>query len=131
MAFKLNTVRDNNSKVFTIEKILELLGEKVNDEIRIDGKAYHISSFESLVGSSGEIQIWQIQDFVIETNNQEQFPFAENISNTQNLFLIINNLVYSYGQSNDYHIENNTLYWHGDFNIEITDKIYLKYLKTI
>lgn len=132
MAFRLKTIRNNQSQILSIEKILELLGEKINDEIRIDGKAYRISSFESLTdASSGTAQIWQTQNLIVEMDSQEQFPFSDHFTDTDSLFLLVNNSLYSYGINKDYHIESNTIYWHGDFNIETSDEVYLKYLKTI
>lgn len=133
MAFKLKSIRDDQSQIFSIQKILEVLGEKVNDEIFIDGKAYRISSFEDLSGGGdgGAVSTWQIQRFVITENTQNQFPFPDRFNDTESLFLVLNQALYSYGKDKDYHIENNSLYWHGDFELEVSDHLYLKYLKSL
>jgi len=133
VAFSLRTIRDNHSKVFSIQKILELLGENINDEINIDGRAYRISSFIALDEGSGTGQniIWQTMELVVIENNQQIFSLEESVSDFSSTQLFINGILYTYGIPESYHISGNNLYWHGDFILETSDQIYLKYNKTI
>jgi len=132
VAFSLRTIRDNQSKVFSIRKILELLGEEINDEISIDGKAYRISSFLSLDGGgTGQSIIWESLDLIVTKNAQLQFPIGELFGDFINTQLFINGVLYAYGLTESYHIVTNTLWWHGDFDLEISDRVVLKFSKTI
>ncbi len=49
MDFTLNRVRDHKPSTFTIQDVLNLLGDTVNDEIKINGTAYVLSSFQALL----------------------------------------------------------------------------------
>ena len=53
MNFTLNKVINGESKSFSLQKILEILGDPTNDEINFDGEAFRISSFGSEVVSGG------------------------------------------------------------------------------
>ncbi len=129
MGFSLRTIRDNKLKVFSIKKILELLGENINDEILIDGKSYRISSFLSLDGSGGTGQtiVCQTLELLVVKGDQFQFPISESISSASNIKLFVNGIFYSYGINKSYHISSSNLIWHGDFALETTDEIILKY----
>ncbi len=132
MSFSLRTIRDNHSKVFSIQKILELLGETINDEIRIDGKAYRISSFIALdSGGTGQVIIWQTLELLVTEDAQQLFPLSDSIRDFTNIQLYVNGVLYTYGIPESYHISGDNLYWHGDFILETSDQIYLKYSKTI
>lgn len=133
MSFSLRTIRDNHSKVFSIRKILELLGETINDEIRIDGKAYRISSFLALdsSGGTGQIIIWQTLDLWVTQDAQQLFPLSDSISDFTNIQLYVNGVLYTYGILESYHISGDNLHWHGEFILETSDQIQLKYSKTI
>ncbi len=133
MSFSLRTIRDNHSKVFSIQKILELLGETINDEIRIDGKAYRISSFLALDsgGGTGQIIIWQTLDLVVTQDAQQLFPLSDSINDFTNIQLYVNGVLYTYGMLESYHISGDNLHWHGEFILETSDQIHLKYSKTI
>ncbi len=133
MGFTLKTIRDNQVKVFSIQKILEILGEKVNDEILIDGKSYRISSFISTGGGSGEEQTTVCQTVELFASKDDQFQFSINeiISNSSNINLFINGIRYTYGISKSYHISGGNLIWHGDFDLETTDEIIVKYSSII
>jgi len=66
MAFSLSKVQDGERKSFSDKLILEMLGDVINDEIKIDGEAYRISSFINLnEGGSGQVQILEIIDITI------------------------------------------------------------------
>jgi len=133
VSFSLRTIRDNHSKVFSIRKILELLGETINDEIRIDGKAYRISSFLALdsSGGTGQIIIWQTLDLWVTQDAQQLFPLSDSISDFTNIQLYVNGVLYTYGILESYHISGDNLHWHGEFILETSDQIQLKYSKTI
>ena len=133
MAFSLRTTRDNHLKVFSIKKILELLGESINDEINIDGRAYLISSFVALDGGSGTGQniIWNTLELVVLNDAQQVFSLSESITDFTNIQLLVNGVLYAYGITESYHISGDNLYWHGDFSLEISDQIFLKYSKII
>jgi len=133
MAFRLKKVINGEEKVFLIQKFLEILGEPTNDEIQIDGEAYRISSFIALDGGSGigQITIWQSMELSIIENSQNLFTLSESITDIASVQLYVNGIFYKYGNQESYHIQGGNLYWHGDFNLEITDYIYLKYSKAI
>lgn len=129
MAFSLRTTRDNQLRVFSVKKILELLGEDVNNEINIEGKAYLLSSFVELnSNSSGQNTLWQTIELVISQNNQQILPLNIFINDADSPELFINGILYSYGITRSFHITDNNLFWHGGFGLEISDVIYLKYL---
>jgi hypothetical protein len=118
--------------VFSIQKILELLGETINDEICIDGKSYRISSFIALdSGGTGQIIIWQTLEIFVIENAQQLFPLSDSISDFTNIQLYVNGVLYTYGIPESYHILEGNLYWHGDFILETSDQIHLKYSKSI
>ena len=50
------------------------------------------------------------------------------INDPEGLLLVVNGAMYDYGNDAAFHLEGNNLYWHGGFTLEITDRIYLKYL---
>ena len=133
MAFSLRTVRDNDSKVFSIRKILELLGENINDEILIDGKAYRISSFLALDGGSGtgESSVWISTQLLVRENKQTIFTLSETINSLDEIQLFINGILYPYGLNESYHILSTLLYWHGGFDLELSDRVMLKYNQII
>ena len=132
MAFKIKTVRTGQEKVFSVKEILEFLGEKVNDEILIQGKTYRISSFEEITSDNGgSSSTWQSQSYTVNKDAQTQFPFADSFTSTDSLFLTVNHVLYSYGNDKDFHIEDHLLHWHGAFDLEQADQVEIKYLKTI
>lgn len=132
MSFTLKKVINGEEKLFSTKKFLEILGDTVNDEINLDGEAYRISSFVLIGGSgSGETYIWQIVSLAVNQQGQQTIILSEAITETNSLQLFINGVNYQYGSLKSYHITANTLYWHGGFELEPTDSIYLKYVKTI
>ncbi len=133
MGFSLRTIRDNQIKVFSVRKILELMGENINDEILIDGKSYRISSFLSLDDGSGSGQttVCQILELLIIKDNQFQFPISDSIGNSTNTQLFVNGVLYSSGINKSYHISKGNLIWHGGFDLEASDEIILKYRSII
>ena len=132
MAFSLSKVGNGERITFSDKLILEILGDVINDEISIDGEAYRISSFIS-IGGEGSVQtyVWETIDISITQNNQTEFSINQDIDDPTNIFLIINHVLYRYGQNRDFHIANQLLYWHGGFDLEPTDQMYLRFLTTI
>ncbi|MBT3422930.1 MAG: hypothetical protein HN431_09010 [Bacteroidetes bacterium] len=132
MAFSLSKVGNGERITFSDKLILEILGDVINDEISIDGEAYRISSFIS-IGGEGSVQtyVWETIDISITQNNQTEFSINQDIDDPTNIFLIINHVLYRYGQNRDFHIVNQLLYWHGGFDLEPTDQMYLRFLTTI
>ena len=133
MAFSLRTTRDNQLKLFSMKKILEMIGEEINDEINIDGKAYLLSSFVDLGGNGGggSTYIWNTTNLVAVSNNQVEFYLSNIISDFSNTKLYINGVHYEYGITKAYHIIGRTLQWHGGFELGVDDEIYLKYITSI
>ena len=132
MAFSLSKVVNGERITFSDKLILEILGDVINDEISIDGEAYRISSFIS-IGGEGSVQtyVWETIDISITQNNQTEFSINQDIDDPTNIFLIINHVLYRYGLNQDFHIANQLLYWHGGFDLEATDQMYLRFLTTI
>ena len=135
MAFKLKKVINGEENIFLIQKFLEILGDPINDEINIDGDAYRISSFVSLAGSGGSgtgtTYIWHSVDLSVVSRNQREFYLSNIISNFTNTRLYINGVYYDYGNSKAYHIIGRTLIWHGGFELEVGDEVFLKYVTSI
>ena len=132
MAFSLRKVLDGERKTFSDKLIWEILGDKINDEIIIDEEAYRISSFINIGGeSSGQTYVWETIDILISQNNQTEFSLTQDIDDPTNVFLVINHVLYKYGLQQNFHIANQSLYWHGGFQLEPTDQMYLKFLTTI
>ena len=132
MAFTLKKVIDGQQKLFLNQKFLEILGDPTNDEIQLDGDAYRISSFIALDGDgSGLTFHWFKVKLTVSETGQQSIIIPESISETDSLQLFINGVFYSYGLLDSYHIIDTTLYWHGDFPLEASDVIILKYRKSI
>ena len=132
MAFSLSKVGNGERITFSDKLILEILGDVINDEIHIDGEAYRISSFINIGGEgSGQTYVWETIDISITQNNQTEFSINQDIDDPTNIFLIINHVLYRYGLNQDFHIANQLLYWHGGFDLEPTDQMYLRFLTTI
>ncbi len=132
MAFSLSKVLDGERITFSDKLILEMLGDIINDEIIIDGEAYRISSFINIGGEgTGQSYIWETIDIPITQNNQTEFSINQDIDDPTNIFLVINHVLYRYGQNRDFHIANQVLYWHGGFELDPTDQMYLRFLTTI
>lgn len=133
MAFTLKELRTGQTKTFTLKEVLGFLGDSINDEIIIDEQIFRISSCQELGGDGSPISVnidWVTLQLVIETDGENTFFFPETIIDTDSIFLTVNNVVYQYGQSFDYHIQDDRLYWHGPFSLEISDQVLLKYPTT-
>ena len=127
MAFTLTHIRTGEDQLFTIQVLLEKLGDPINDEIIINGEAYRIAGVqESATGTvSGN---WQRETIEVVESDQTEFEVDINTSYPEGLFLVVNGALFDYGQNGAFHIEGTTLFWHGRFNLSPTDQVYIKYL---
>ena len=137
MAFSIQRVGATESEIFTIVAILRILGDKVNDEIKINGLAYRLSTVQEFGGDGGSVDPsliplptvdWIRTPLDIITAGQTNFQVNIPINDPEGLLLVVNGAMYDYGSDAAFHMEGNNLYWHGGFTLEITDRIYLKYL---
>jgi hypothetical protein len=133
MAFTLKEIRTGQLRTFSAKEILELIGDRINDEIIIRDEVYRISSCVdfSLGGgtSSGTID-WITLELTMESNGETVFYNPELITDTDSVFLTVNSVLYQYGVDRDFHIEGDRLFWHGGFDLEMTDRVVLRYPKT-
>lgn len=137
MAFSIQRVGATESETFSIGDILRMLGDKVNDEIKINGHAYRLSTVQEFGGDGGSVDPsliplptvdWIRTPLDIITAGQTNFQVSVPINDPEGLLLVVNGAMYDYGSDAAFHMEGNNLYWHGGFTLEITDRIYLKYL---
>lgn len=137
MAFSIQRVGATESETFSIGDILKMLGDKVNDEIKINGHAYRLSTVQEFGGDGGSVDPsliplptvdWIRTPLDIITAGQTNFQVSVPINDPEGLLLVVNGAMYDYGSDAAFHMEGNNLYWHGGFTLEITDRIYLKYL---
>lgn len=132
MAFTLTHIRTGQQRIFTLRDILELLGDPINDEIIIHGECYRIKNVQGDLssGSSGGFTRIDWRKYIIQvvTSGQSSFPINLASDDPEGLFLVVNGTLFDYGVDSAFHISNNTLLWHGRFNLEPTDIIYIKYL---
>jgi hypothetical protein len=134
MAFTLTQVRTGEQKNFSVREILELLGDPINNEIIIHGESYRINNVQGDLGSGGGTDSstwradWQKIPISIGSSGQNQFSVSVNTSDPEGLFLVVNGAIYDYGINSAFDINSGTLNWHGGFNLEPTDNVYIKYL---
>jgi hypothetical protein len=129
MAFILENIRSGEEKEFSIKDLLSILGDPINDEIKIGKKKYRISSCQELSSGTGtgEDRQWIKTSLNVNTNGQTQFNVTIDQNNIDGIFMVVNNLVYDYNSS--FTVEASKVYWTGDFPLEINDQIYIKQLK--
>lgn len=129
MAFRVKSLRSGEYFTFTAKQILYLVGDSVNDEIVIDGEAFRISTCQEIetgTSAGGSID-WQTEAIAIPSNGESVFYFPAQVSDTQSLFLTVNNVLYNYGVEADFRIEADRLYWHGRFPLETDDEMIIRY----
>jgi hypothetical protein len=138
MAFTLTQVRTGEQKNFSVLEILELLGDPINNEIIIRGESYRINNVQGDLGGGGGNTDggnwkadWQKIPLTIGTSGQNQFAVNVNTSDPEGLFLAVNGAIYDYGVNSAFDINSGTLNWHGGFNLEPTDHVYIKYLTLV
>ena len=130
MAFTLTHIRTGEDQLFTIQVLLEKLGDPINDEIIINGEAYRIASVQedSSPGGGSISSNWVRESIEVTQSDQTEFEVDINTSDPEGLFLVVNGALFDYGQNGAFHIEGTTLFWHGRFNLAPTDQVYIKYL---
>jgi hypothetical protein len=130
MAFTLTHIRTGEDQLFTIQVLLEKLGDPINDEIIINGEAYRIASVQedSSTGDGTVSSNWVRESIEVTQSDQTEFEVDINTSDPEGLFLVVNGALFDYGQNGAFHIEGTTLFWHGRFNLSPTDQVYIKYL---
>lgn len=130
MAFTLTHIRTGEDQLFTIQVLLEKLGDPINDEIIINGEAYRIASVQedSSTGGGTVSGNWVRESIEVTQSDQTEFEVDINTSDPEGLFLVVNGALFDYGQNGAFHIEGTTLFWHGRFNLSPTDQVYIKYL---
>lgn len=132
MAFSLKNIQTGLYQTFGIRKILELLGDAINDQLRIKDQVFKISSCIESTGTGGVGSIqWVRTSIQVTTEGQTTFNFPNEIADPEGLFLVVNGTLCEYGTSADYHITRTQLIWNGDFTLDPEDKIYIKYIQII
>jgi hypothetical protein len=130
MAFTLTHIRTGEEQTFTIQVLLEKLGDPINDEIIIKGEAYRIASVQEddSTGGGTVSSNWVRQSIEVTQSDQTEFDVDINTSDPEGLFLVVNGALFDYGLNGAFHIADTTLYWHGRFNLSPTDQVYIKFL---
>ncbi|MEN9394467.1 MAG: hypothetical protein RL362_688 [Bacteroidota bacterium] len=133
MAFTLTKIRTGEQQNFTVREILELLGDPINNEIVIRGESYRINNVQGDLSSGGSDTStwradWQKIPITVGSSGQTQFSVNVNTNDPEGLFLAVNGAIYDYGVNSAFDISSGTLNWHGGFNLEPTDHVYIKFL---
>ncbi len=128
MAFTLTHIRTGEQRGFTIREILQLLGDPVNNEILIRGESFRINDVQGDIGGGNWRADWQKIPMAIEQSGQTEFSIDLNTNDPEGLFLAVNGAIYDYGINSAFDIDSGTLNWHGGFNLEPADHVYIKYL---
>ncbi len=129
MTFILQNIRSGQETEFSITDILLLLGDPINDEIKIGKKKFRISSCQEISNGTGEDRQWVKTTLPVTANGQTIFNVQLNTSNLDGIFLVVNNFIYDHNTS--FTISPTTLTWIGEFPLEISDSVYIKQLKHI
>lgn len=145
MAFEIRKVGSTLKKTFDIRDILRLLGDRINDEVRIGDVAFRISSATELDGGGGSgggnggavidpssvplpLVDWIRVQLEVTESGQTYFPVTVPYGDPEGYFLVVNGAMYDHGINSAFHITEATLVWHGGFPLEVGDRVYLKYL---
>jgi hypothetical protein len=142
MAFEIRKVGSTLKKTFDIRDVLRRLGDRINDEVRIDDVAFRISSATELDGGDGgsgggvidpssiplPLVDWIRVQLQVTESGQTYFPVTVPYGDPEGYFLVVNGAMYDHGINSAFHITEATLVWHGGFTLEVGDRVYLKYL---
>ncbi|MFZ4426662.1 MAG: hypothetical protein ACOYOO_05850 [Saprospiraceae bacterium] len=144
MAFRIKKLGEATYKTFTMRDLLALVGDTVNDEVRIAGEVFRISTAEEIEssgggtggGGGGDNAIpapmplptvdWIRIPITVGTPGQETFNVQLPLDDLEGLFLVVNGAVYDAGSN--FHVQESSLQWHGSFPLDVNDTVYLKYL---
>lgn len=147
MAFRIKKLGDTTYKTFTVRDILGLVGDVVNDEVRIAGEVFRISTAEEIEsggsgsgggsgGGGGDQFIpgpmplptvdWIRVPITVSSPGQETFNVQLPLDDLEGLFLVVNGAMYDAGSN--FHVQESSLQWHGSFPLDVNDTVYLKYL---
>ena len=130
MGFEVRKVRDGERVSFSIREILKLLGDKINDEIQIEGEVYRISSCRETSSVSLEQTLnWVEIQIQVDYESQSIFTIEIQTEDYESIQLKVNSIPYSYEK--DFHIEQARLLWHGEFSLDPSDQITLSYPMTV
>lgn len=130
MPFILQNIRNGQETQFSITDLLKLIGDPINDEIKIGKKKYRISSCQEISsGGSADEKQWVKSVIEVNVNGQAQFDISLDDDNTEGIFMVVNNMVYDHDTA--FYIDKSKLYWTGEFSLETTDEVYIKQLKNI
>lgn len=146
MAFRIKKLGENTFKTFTVRDILGLIGDTVNDEVRIKGEVFRITTAEEIEPESGNgsgsgsgggapyvpgpstpITVdWIRVPIEVTSPGQETFNVQLPLNDLEGLFLVVNGAVYDAGSA--FNVQQGALQWHGSFPLDVNDSVYLKYL---
>jgi hypothetical protein len=127
MPFILRKVSTGDAKTFTAREILGLIGDKINDEIIIQGEVFRISTCQEISGGGIFIMDWISRTLDIRFDGDTVFYMPDTVEDKESVFLTVNNILYTHGVQADYHIEADRIYWHGNFALETSDKLVVRY----
>ena len=129
MGFTLRHLLTGETRDFSTKQLLEILGDKVNDEIQLYGEVYRISSFVATDGGDFTPPVLEWNSLTIPTaNGVSSFAFSAT-DETTGLFLTVNGVLYEYGPTKDFHIAGGNILWHGTFALDSKDVMIVKWLK--
>lgn len=131
MAFSLLEKRSGITRNFSTRDLLDLIGDRINDEIILKEEVYRISSCQELSipsepGLPSGVD-WVTHELIVEENGQRIFGQNEPIADTDAIFLTVNSVLYQYGTNRDFHLHEQQIHWHGGFELEPSDRVVLRY----
>jgi hypothetical protein len=127
MSFTINTL-SGQTLTLSMASVLRLVGDAINDEVVLDGQVCRISSAQDVVPPSLAID-WVITPLPVTQSGQTVFQLPVVITDPESAFLTINNIGYVHGLH--YKIQGDRLDWYGDFVLEPTDDVNIKYPITL
>lgn len=132
MSFSLKLLQTEETEVFSTKEILELLGDPINDEIQIKGKAFRLSSFEGLGAEDFALSnlTFNEEEQLVPAVHNNQF-ILEKPYRPDAIMVFVNGVYYRHGVNKAFHIHNNLLMWHGPIDLSENDVIVIRFLDYI
>jgi hypothetical protein len=133
--FSLKHIQSGTLESFDIQVLLELLGDPINDEIQLGEHRYRISSFQPLSGelTSGTPCAENCNSsslvIAIPVIGASVFSLEGRQVDISTLMLTVNNVLYKYEV--DYTISSGSLIWQGQFDLEPSDSLWLRYREIV